>query len=137
MTKTILVIACFIPAFVIAACARTNHPAASAIYEARAQVEAAEQMGARQLASEELSNATKLLSEAETALNGHNESEAYRLGVKTHLMARYAEVVAARNRAEKSAQIAEFELKKAQQEAEKARAESEAAGRELEELSNF
>ncbi len=137
MTKTILVIACFIPALMITACAHTTHLAASTIYEARAQIDAAEQMGARRLASEELSNAIKLLSEAETALNAHNESEAYRIGVKAHLMARYAEVVAARNRAENAAEIAELELTTTRQEAEKKRVESEVAGRELEELSNF
>ena len=136
MTKTALVIVCFIPVLMMVACAGTNQLAASMVYEAKAQIEAAKQMGAERLAAEELSEAVKLLLEAETALLAHNEPEAYRIGVKTHLMARYAEVVAVRNSAEKNAAIAELELETTRQDVEKARTESESAERELEELSN-
>lgn len=136
VTKTVLVIVCLLPALMIVACAGKSQLAANMVYEAKAQIEAAEQMGARQLAAEELSAAARLLLEAETALLTHDEPEAYRIGVRAYLMARYAEVVAARNRGEKNAAIAELELANARQGAEKARTESETAERELEELSN-
>jgi len=110
------------------ACGGANKLAALIIYDTREQIVAAEQIGAKQTAANELRDAENLLAEAEAALNKGDYDEAYRIGTKAYLTVRYAEALAAQKRAELDANIAESELREAQQleeEAFKNRAQAE------------
>ena len=131
MTRIILSIICLFIALVIIACGSANKLAANIIYDARTQVGAAEQVGAKQTALNEFRDAENLLAEAEASLDKGNDDEAYRIGMKAYLMARYAEVLAAKKKAEWSADVAESELREAQQAEEKARIDRGQAEEEL------
>jgi hypothetical protein len=120
MIRIILGIICLCVALVIVACGGVNKLAANIIYDARTQIATAERVGAKQTTLNEFRDAENLLAEAEAVLDKGDDDEAYRIGMKAYLMARYAEVLAAKKRAEWNANIAESELKEARQAEEKA-----------------
>ncbi|MBC8232253.1 DUF4398 domain-containing protein [bacterium] len=131
MTRIILGVICFCVALIIIACSGANKFAANIIDDTRTQIVSAEQIGAKQTAFDELRDAENLLAEAETVLDKGDDDEAYRIGTKAYLTARYAEALAAKRRAELDATVAELELREAQQSEEVARRDREQAEKEL------
>jgi len=131
MKRIILGVICLFVALVIIACGGANKFAANIIDDTRAQIVAAEQIGAKQTTFDELRDAENLLAEAETVLDKGDNDEAYHIGTKAYLTARYAEVLAAKRRAELDANVAELELREAQQSEEVARRDREQAEKEL------
>jgi len=131
MTRIISGIICLFVALVIVACGGANKFAANIIDDTRAQIVAAGQISAKQTAFDELRDAENLLAEAETVLDKGDDDEAYRIGTKAYLTARYAEALAAKRRTELDANVAELELREAQQSEEAARRDREQAEKEL------
>ena len=121
MTRIISGIICLYVVLVIVACGGANKLAANIIYDTRAQIVAAEQIGAKQTTPNELRDSENLLAEAEASLDNGDDDEAYRIGTKAYLTARYAEALATKKRSELDANVAESELREAQQGEEKAR----------------
>ncbi|MFQ6039556.1 MAG: DUF4398 domain-containing protein [Candidatus Poribacteria bacterium] len=131
MTRIISGIICLCVASIIVACGATNKLGANIIYDTRERIAAAEQIGVQQTASNELRDAENLLAEAEAALKRGDDDEAYRIGMKAYLTARYAEALAAQRKAELDAKVAESELREAQQAEEKALKDRAQAEKEL------
>ena len=131
MKRIILGVIFLFVALVIIACGSANKFAANIIDDTRARIVSAEQIGAKQTAFDELRDAENLLAEAETVLDKGDDDEAYRIGTKAYLTARYAEALAAKRRAELDANVAELELIETQQSEEVARRDREQAEKEL------
>ena len=100
MTRIISGIICLYVVLVIVACGGANKLAANIIYDTRAQIVAAEQIGAKQTTPNELRDSENLLAEAEASLDNGDDDEAYRIGTKAYLTARYAEALATKKRSE-------------------------------------
>jgi len=115
-------------------CAKSNQLAATMIYEAKAQINAAKQEEAAELASDQLAEAEEYINKSEIALKDDSQ-EAYRLAKRAYLKARYAEILAKRNMAERMADIEEAELEKLLRETEEERRARESAEGELKNLS--
>lgn len=121
---------CLIIALLSWGCAKSNQLAVTMVYEAKTQINAAEQEGATELAPESLIEAESYLTKAEKAFKD-DRKEAYRLAKRAYLKARYAEVIAKRNKAERMADVEEAKLEKLLREAEEARRKHEDAERKL------
>ena len=100
-----LCLVCLMIAVVSWTCAKSDQVAATMVYEAKAQINAAKQEQAAELASDQLAEAEDYINKAEVALKDDSQ-EAYRLAKRAYLKARYAEVLAKRNKAERMAVIA-------------------------------
>jgi hypothetical protein len=131
MTRINSGIICLCVASIVAACSGANKLGSNIIYDTKAQIDAAEQLGAKQTAPNEWRDAANLLAESEAALNEGDDDTAYRIGAKAYLTARYAEALAAQRRAELDAKVAESELREAQQTEEKAFRDRAKAEKEL------
>ena len=135
MKRTLIMMAASLIAVLMnLGCGSTNQLAAEIIYDANAQVEAAREANAQNLAPQELADAEQMLARSEEVLNAGKGEEAYRLGMRAHLNAKIAEAVAIANQMEAEARSSESELVSQLQAAETAHRELEQAEQELEKL---
>ncbi len=115
-------------------CGSTNQLATEIIYDAKVQVEAAKAAKAQNLASQELTDAEKMLARSEEVLDMGKETEAYRLGLRAHLKAKIAEAMAIASQMEAKASRSERALELKLRDAEAAHRNLKQAEQELEEL---
>ena len=129
-----LCLVCLMIAVVSWTCVKSNQLAATMIYDAKAQINAADQEQAAKFAPKQLTEAKDYINKAKIAFKD-NSQESYRLAKRAYLKAQYAEILAKRNKAERMADIEEAKLEKILREVEKARRAQEAAEQELKDLS--
>ena len=115
-------------------CGSTNQLATEIIYDAKVQVEAAKAVNAQNLASQELTDAERMLARSEEVLSMGKETEAYRLGMRAHLKAKIAEAMAIASQMEAEASSSESALELKLRDAEAAHRKLKQAEQELEEL---
>ena len=115
-------------------CGSTTQRAAEIIYDAQAQVKAAKEANAQNLAPQELADAEQMLARSEEALNAGKENEAYRLGMHAYLKAKIAGAVAVVNQMEAGASSLEDVLELKLRDAGAAHRDLEQAEEELEQL---
>ena len=115
-------------------CGSTNQLATEIIYDAKVQVEAAKAVNAQNLASQELTDAERMLARSEEVLGMGKETEAYRLGMRAHLKAKIAEAMAIASQMEAEASSSESALELKLRDAEAAHRNLKQAEQELEEL---
>ena len=115
-------------------CGSTNRLAMEIIYDAKVQVEAAKAANARNLASQELTDAEQMLARSEEVMSMGKETEAYRLGMRAHLKAKIAEALALASQLEAEASSAESVLELKLRNTEAAHRDLKEAEHELEEL---
>ena len=133
--RVTLCLACLVIAVVSWTCVKSNQLAATMVYEAKAQINAAKQENAEELAADQLAEAEDHITKAKIALQKDDSQEAYRLAKRAYLNARYAEILAKRNKAERMADVEEAEFEKILREMEEARRVRESAEQELKDLS--
>lgn len=114
-------------------CSTSNQLSTGTIYDAKAQIDAAKEVGAENLATQELIDAEQMLARAEAALQD-GKKDAHRLSVHAYLKARVAEELAIATQMEAQAQELEQQLELKAQAAEAVRREFVDAERELEQL---
>ena len=114
-------------------CGTSNQLSTGTIYDAKAQIDAAKEVGAENLAVQELTNAEQMLARAEAAVKD-GKKDAHRLSVRAYLKARVAEEIAIATQMEAQAQELEQQLELKAQAAEAVRREFVEAERELEQL---
>ena len=130
----ITIVVGLIVALVSFGCGSTNQLATETIYDATAQIKAAKAADAQNLATQELADAEQMLARSEELLNAGQDTEAYRLGMRAQLKARFAEAVAIVNQLEIEASGAEEALELKLRAAEAAHRDLERAEQELQAL---
>ena len=115
-------------------CASTTQLASEMIYDANVQVEAAKAANAQNLAPQELADAEQMLARSKEVLDAGREKEAYRLGMRAHLKAKVAEVVAVANQMEAESSSSERALELKLQAAQAAHRDLQAAEEALKQL---
>ena len=115
-------------------CASTTQRVSEIIYDANVQVEAAKAANAQNLAPQELADAEQMLARSKEVLDAGREKEAYRLGMRAHLKAKVAEVVAVANQMEAESSSSERALELKLQAAQAAHRDLQAAEEALKQL---
>ena len=114
-------------------CGTSSQLSTGTIYDAQTQINAAKEVGAENLASQDLTDAEQMLARAEVALED-GKKDAHRLIVRAYLKARVAEEIAIATQMEAHAQELEQKLELKVQATEAVRREFVDAERELEQL---
>lgn len=114
-------------------CSTSNQLSTRTIYDAEAQIDAAKEVGAENLAAQALADAEQMLARAEAALQ-ESKKDAHRLTARAYLKAKVAEELAIATQMEAQAQELEQQLELKGQDVEAVRRELVDAERKLERL---